>query len=240
MKVNPNHYVRREFDRYANEYHEKRLDPKKSPFNYYIENPVMERILKPIVKGRKSLELGCGTGIFLKKVQSWGGEVDGVDISEKQIEIARRENPDAKFYVCDVDYLKTSFGKYDIVYSSLMLHYLDDLDKLFFNVARALKDFGRFVFSFHHPFSEIMDEVKVKNKVYNVPKNYFTTRRYRWGMIGMQLHSYHHTFEQITQSMKKHGFLIEEILEPQAPEDKISREITIPPFCVISSVFFRD
>ena len=58
------------------------------------------------VHGKKVNDLGCGTGIF--SIGSWllGGDVEGFDISEKAVAVAKANasefNADIPFTVCDV------------------------------------------------------------------------------------------------------------------------------------------
>lgn len=58
------------------------------------------------------LDVGCGPGMKSKYLINKGLKVVGIDISEKMIEIARREAPAGKFYVMDmkdIDKLKENF-----------------------------------------------------------------------------------------------------------------------------------
>ena len=53
----------------------------------------------------------------------------------------------------DLESLQLRENSLDLVYSSLALHYLPELDTLFANVQRALKPGGSPVFSMEHPFT---------------------------------------------------------------------------------------
>ena len=49
-------------------------------------------------------------------------------------------------------------------------------------------------------------------------------QQYQWTMLeGMDLHSYHHTFENISDGLCRHGFVIERILEARA-DDGLKKE----------------
>ncbi|HLL90617.1 MAG TPA: class I SAM-dependent methyltransferase [Tepidisphaeraceae bacterium] len=56
------------------------------------------------VKGRgAALDAGCGcSGRFVDYLQSQGFHVDGVDVSERMVALARRRNPTATFHHADV------------------------------------------------------------------------------------------------------------------------------------------
>jgi len=59
----------------------------------------LEKHLKP---GAKILDAGCGPGIPIAKYLSEKFEVYGIDISEKQIELAKKLVPKAKFKKADL------------------------------------------------------------------------------------------------------------------------------------------
>lgn len=48
------------------------------------------------------LDLGCGNGMVARRLTGSGHDVVGIDISSKQIELARRNAPDAKFLLGDI------------------------------------------------------------------------------------------------------------------------------------------
>ena len=60
----------------------------------------LEKHLKP---GAKVLDAGCGPGIPIAKYLSEKFEVYGIDISEKQIELAKKLVPNAKFRKADMN-----------------------------------------------------------------------------------------------------------------------------------------
>ena len=59
------------------------------------------RFVRP---GARVLEIGCGVGIIARYLQSFAGDILGVDISERNIEVARAyaENERCKFIMLDV------------------------------------------------------------------------------------------------------------------------------------------
>jgi len=234
-------FTKQIYDKFAEKYHKKRQNPDENFYNLYIEMPAMLSILKNRVKNMKVLDLGCGSGIFSKKLLQLGSNVVGLDLSKSLIDIARKENPKIEFHIGDAK--KTQFKKtsFDIVSSSLMIHYFNNLDPLFKEISRILKNNGTLVFSFHHPTSEVTDKVKMNGKNVSILNPYFHSNKYKWTMMKeMELISYHHTFETISKSLKKSGFLIEQIIEPKAilSGKKVNKQIyercnNYPSFCII-------
>ena len=124
------------------------------------EDPAWSRLhpLLPDVNGLAVLDLGCGSGWFCRWAKSQGAKsVLGIDISEKMLAKARGLTEgveDVEFRRADLDTLELSGehdGKYDLVFSSLVLHYLVNLGPLMALVHRVLKPGAGFVFNAEHP-----------------------------------------------------------------------------------------
>lgn len=99
--------------------------------------------------GRRALELGCGTGVFLERVAPCGAEIRGIDLSEDLLEKARVRL--ARFANVGLDRgnaeaLPYADGHFDTVYGSSVLHHLD-LDAALRAAFRVLKPGGRLVFA---------------------------------------------------------------------------------------------
>jgi SAM-dependent methyltransferase len=203
------------YDEKSEEYHKKLLSPDSSFWNNFLEIP-MRKILKKISKNKKILDLGCGSGIRTKKLFSLNPrKVVGLDLSPKLIGIAKNNFPGIEFHSGDAK--KTGFKncEFDVVNSDLMVHYFKSLNALFKEVGRILKPKGYFVFSMHHPVYEVTKREKKGDKIRYLLGPYFHNKLYKWKMLeGMELISYHHTFEDIFSSLKENGFVIDELIEP--------------------------
>jgi SAM-dependent methyltransferase len=112
------------------------------------------RALLPALGGLKVLDLGCGFGWFCRWAREQGAAaVLGIDVSEKMLARAAATTPDAAvaYARADMERLELSSGPFDVVYSSLALHYIENLDGLVSEVQRALAPGGSLVFSVEHP-----------------------------------------------------------------------------------------
>ncbi|RVA54542.1 class I SAM-dependent methyltransferase [Mesorhizobium sp. M7A.F.Ca.US.001.01.1.1] len=117
------------------------------------EWPAMRAML-PDVGGLRVVDLGCGFGWFCRWAREHGAaQVLGLDLSEKMLARARAAGPDAgiSYETADLDRLSLPEASFDLVYSSLALHYVEDVSRLFGTVYRALAPGGHFVFSTEHP-----------------------------------------------------------------------------------------
>ncbi len=117
------------------------------------EWPAMRALLPPIQNLRVA-DLGCGFGWFSRWARAAGAaSVLGIDISEKMLARARAETADraVRYVRGDLEDLDLPEGAFDLAYSSLALHYVEKLGRLFETVHRALVPGGAFVFSVEHP-----------------------------------------------------------------------------------------
>jgi ubiquinone/menaquinone biosynthesis C-methylase UbiE len=112
------------------------------------------RALLPDLHGRKVVDLGCGFGWFCRWARENGAaQVLGVDVSEKMLAQARATTSDTEitYTRADMERLELAPAAFDVVYSSLALHYIANLDTLLSQVHRSLVEGGSLVFSVEHP-----------------------------------------------------------------------------------------
>jgi SAM-dependent methyltransferase len=112
------------------------------------------RAMLPDMRGLNVIDLGCGFGWFCRWARENGGvRVVGIDVSEKMLERARAEAHDAAitYTRVDMEHLELPPVSFDLAYSSLAFHYIEDLPRLMTQVHRSLVTGGRLVFSVEHP-----------------------------------------------------------------------------------------
>jgi SAM-dependent methyltransferase len=112
------------------------------------------RALLPELRGRKIVDLGCGFGWFCRWAREQGAtEVLGIDVSENMLARARADTTDAAitYLRTDMERVELPEGAFDVAYSSLALHYIENLAELLATVRRALVPAGYLVFSAEHP-----------------------------------------------------------------------------------------
>ena len=229
------------YNQIAQEYRKKRSDPQKNTWNELLEVPAIEAILKASVNGKLILDLGCGTGLLTQKIKNWGGQVIGIDPAEKMIELATLDSPEIDFKVGPAEALPFGERAFDVVASSLVMHYIQDLTKPFSEVSRVLKPNGTFVFSMHHPFQESFKREKIREENKVVMQPYFHNDAYFWKMCGGELLSFHHTFENIVSSLASAGLYIRQLIEcrpsPTTQSTFTDYDFTsaYPTFCVFEA-----
>jgi SAM-dependent methyltransferase len=112
------------------------------------------RALLPDMEGLRVVDLGCGFGWFCRWAREAGAaHVLGLDVSETMLSRAKADTRDQAiaYERADLEHLELPAASFDLAYSSLTLHYIEDLARLFATVHRALVPGARFVFSIEHP-----------------------------------------------------------------------------------------
>jgi SAM-dependent methyltransferase len=112
------------------------------------------RELLPDLRGLRVLDLGCGLGWFCRWARQQGAAyVLGIDVSERMLARSRAATADPviTYTRADMEQLELTEQAFEVVYSSLALHYVENLSGLMSQVHRALVDGGAFVFSVEHP-----------------------------------------------------------------------------------------
>jgi ubiquinone/menaquinone biosynthesis C-methylase UbiE len=117
------------------------------------EWPAIQMLL-PELHGKRVVDLGCGFGWFARWAMTEGAaSVLGIDLSENMLSRARAETAalGVRYLRADLESLELPEEAFDLAYSSLALHYVEDFGRLVDGVFRALGPDGHFVFSIEHP-----------------------------------------------------------------------------------------
>src|SRR5918911_1466905 len=110
--------------------------------------------LLPEVRGSRVLDLGCGAGQLSRYLAEAGAaEVIGVDVSERMLDLARSEahHPHVSYRQAPIEDLSFPADRFELVVSSLALHYLEDYRGLVRRIATWLAPGGLLVYSVEHP-----------------------------------------------------------------------------------------
>jgi 2-polyprenyl-6-hydroxyphenyl methylase/3-demethylubiquinone-9 3-methyltransferase len=118
-------------------------------------NPARLRYLRRVLAGtdlggRKTLDVGCGGGLLAEELARMGGEVTGVDPSERSLEAARTH---AQQEGLAIDYRRATGealpfpdATFDLVCCCDVLEHVDDLRHVLSEIARVLRPGGIFLY----------------------------------------------------------------------------------------------
>lgn len=195
--------------------------------NDLLEQPAMTKLL-PDLNGKSVLDLGCGYGHnCIDFVHRDAKKVVGVDISEKMLSVAKSESarPEIEYLNMSMTDISKLGEKFDLIYSSLAFHYVEDFEAFAKDMFSILNDGGRLLFSQEHPIiTATVDGNGHFNKDENGKRISYTfsnynepgERKVHWYVDGVV--KYHRTFSGIMNALAKAGFIIEQVCEP-VPED---------------------
>ena len=180
------------------------------------------------VSGRRLLDLGCGGGqLAFYLAEAGAASVHAIDASEQMLEVARARfaHPRVTYRrgaMEDADFPPSSF---DLMVSSLALHYVRDYAGLVGRVAKWLTPAGALVFSTEHPIytARCGDEGWTTDsegtRIGWAIDRYSEEgpREHHWFVAGVR--RYHRTLATLVNGLIGAGFAIERVVEPAPSEE---------------------
>lgn len=183
--------------------------------------------LLPDFSGKRVLDLGCGFGWHCRyAVEKGASYVLGLDPSENMLARAREMTEDTR-----VEYRLQSMEEYeypenafDVVISSLALHYVESFTDISRKVFRCLKPGGDFVFSAEHPvFTAYGSQdwyYDEKGKILHWPVDrYFEEGERQAVFLGETMVKYHRTLTTYIHGLLENGFTLTGLTEPMPSEN---------------------
>jgi ubiquinone/menaquinone biosynthesis C-methylase UbiE len=108
-----------------------------------LEKKAIVRYLPPSTKGKKLLDVGCGTGHWSQFFSEHGFEVTGVDVSERMIDIAKSKKiSKASFQVADGHSLPFPDETFDLAAAITTLEFVRDTDAVIREMVRCTRKIG--------------------------------------------------------------------------------------------------
>jgi ubiquinone/menaquinone biosynthesis C-methylase UbiE len=86
--------------------------------------PELDAMIEELNSGDKILDIGCGTGRLCNQVEEKGVEYHGVDISRKELELARKACPAGDFQLATMRNLPFEDETFDVIFHIASLHHL--------------------------------------------------------------------------------------------------------------------
>lgn len=233
----------------------RQIRAQKNNYNDLLEQPVM-RALLPDLSGKTVLDLGCGYGRSCADAVARGAcRVVGIDLSERMLEVARRENADPKI-VCrrmDISRAGGLGERFDLVYSSLAFHYIPDFAALVRVLAGLVRPGGTLLFSQEHPVvtAPRSDRPSWVRDAGGNPEAFLLSdynrpgrRESHWIIDGVVV--WHRTMGEIVTALAQGGFRIDILRETSpseaalAADPSLCRELHKPNFLIIRAERMPD
>ena len=103
---------------------------------------VSSQLMRPLPRGGRLLDIGCGTGLFVEKFIKTGGTAVGLDISRKMISRAQWRCPTSDFIVGTGEKIPFSDNSFEAISSLLVFSYVKDPLAMLKESFRVLKPGG--------------------------------------------------------------------------------------------------
>ena len=177
------------------------------------------------VRGKKMLEICCGSGHSLKyHAERGAGELYGVDLSQKQLENAAglllESGYSAKLICAKMEEeLEIPKEYFDYVYSIYGIGWTTDLQGTFHHIASYLKKDGIFIFSWHHTLhycvawscAERKDVIEDDKLV--LMKSYYDESYFHMPVHDSKIVLCNRKISTYINALAKAGFVVEQFIE---------------------------
>ncbi len=188
--------------------------------------------LLPDFAHKRMLDLGCGYGWHcIYALEHGAAAVTGVDISEKMLAVARKETGagNVSYIHAAMEDVDFPDGSFDVVLSSLALHYVASFTDMARKIYRWLAPGGDFVFSIEHPiFTAYGNQDWYRDAEGNIlhfpVDNYFFEGVREAVFLGERVTKYHHTLTTVLDGLLACGFTLRRVVEPQPPARMLDME----------------
>jgi ubiquinone/menaquinone biosynthesis C-methylase UbiE len=186
--------------------------------------PNLLRIVAP-TKGQSIMEIGCGEGFFARAFAKEGATVIASDIGKELITVAKEKAGGPQYYVSPAEDLSWAKSKsQDVIVAVLTLQNMERIEPVFKEVARVLKDSGRFIFVLNHPAFRIpkasawgFDDKEMIQ--YRRLDAYLSARREKIDMhpgkntTRSVTYSFHRSLQDYMKALRTNGFAITRLEE---------------------------
>jgi SAM-dependent methyltransferase len=195
--------------------------------NAAYERPAVRALLGD-VRGLDVLDAACAAGEHSAWLAEHGARVVALDGSEAMVRLARERldrivqpgSADGARVLCAdlAQPLPLADASFDIVLSSLTLHYLEEWSGVLAELARVLRPGGRLVFSIHHPFMTGRDVADY---------HAVTPIEERWrgfADAAVPVRFYHRPLQRVAGEVLRAGFAVRGMIEPQPAREAYARD----------------
>ncbi|WP_440962115.1 class I SAM-dependent methyltransferase [Paenibacillus nitricinens] len=191
-------------------------------------------VLQPLIPdlhNKSVLDLGCGFGwhcLYAREQQA--SSVVGVDISEKMLQEARgkTDDPAISYIQMPIEDIEFASEQFDVVISSLAMHYVASFEAICRKVHAYLKPGGSFIFSVEHPIFTSRNEqdwyVDDQGNRLHWPVDHYQSEGLReTTFLTENVIKYHRTISTYFNDLIGAGFAIKAVKEPK-PSDEMSND----------------
>ena len=208
------------------------------------------RALLPNLHGKRLLDLGCGFGWHCRYARQQGARsVVGVDLSQNMLARAKAttDDPGIEYRRSAIEDIDFSADEFDLVISSLALHYVERFDLACQSISQCLESGGELVISVEHPMFTALAAQEwccgPKGDRLHWPVDDYQKegpRHTQW--MADNVVKYHRTVSTYVNTLLNAGFQISKLAEPQPTPEMLIEQADLkddrrrPVFLLIAAV----
>ena len=161
--------------------------------NFFLKR--MERIVKKYKKYGRLLDIGCGGGDFLSKMEHNKFRLYGIDISIEACKIAKNKvGSSTKIINSELEYCNFPDNFFDVITLWHVLEHVENPKRALIEIKRILKNEGILIISLPN----------INSVAFKIFKKY-------WIDLDIPRHYYHFSFSTISNLLRVTGFMINNI-----------------------------
>lgn len=211
-----------------------------------IYDPEISQLLGDTT-GKRVLDAGCGNGCWTRRLAKQAKSVTGVDSSTELIKLARaKANPENVQYSAHdlTERLTFEDESFELVLSSMVLHYLPSLDITIAEFSRVLASNGEAIVCVQHPMYQYHYRAQARagkeSSIFPRTIGYFDRGSLKqitlFGKI--EVPTYNRTLEEYVRIFSTNSFVLTDLREPQFTEEFLEvmpryREVSEVPRVII-------
>lgn len=139
--------IKKYYDDYGTWYDKER----DNTYYYSLINDIETGVVREYAIDKKTLEIGCGTGIILSQVSKFTQKSWGIDLSSGMLEAAKKKN----LHVKEANAVNIPFDdeEFDVVYSFKVLAHIPNIQEVIAEIYRVLQPNGIAILEYYNPIS---------------------------------------------------------------------------------------
>lgn len=203
-------------------------------------------------KGKKILDIGCGSGNLTNELSKNAKQVIGIDTSKQWIDHCKNKYTGKNIDFIEADATDLSIFKnndFDIVIMNMVLPNIskqDNIKKIFSEIKRVTKKWGDFVFSDLHPLCVMTKEEGNRKQIYSKNFSYFKNGAKFSAMVKLpnnekiEFINNHWTLGFYTNILSQHTIFIKKIIESDYPKNAPKKfyRYSFPEYIIFSCKVF--